>query len=60
MFYSSIVCCIYNHVNVDDVHGTMSAVLDQEVEMYNCSMYILILSTLALGFILITRTKNPN
>jgi hypothetical protein len=51
MFYSSMICCIYNHTVVLDSDSCVSQLSKQESQIYNCSLYILILASLALAII---------
>lgn len=61
MFYSSIVCAIYNHTDIVDVHGNIVVMTKEESQIYNCSMFILLLSSSVLGIYWFSKmSKNPN
>lgn len=49
MFYSSIICCIYNHSVVLDSDGNVVPMTKEETELYNMCLYIVILGSLVLA-----------
>jgi len=61
IFYSSIVCAIYNHTDIVDVNGNIVAMTKEESQIYNCSMFILLSSSSVLSIYWFSKvSKNPN
>ena len=49
MFYSSMICCIFNHTIVLDSDGSVVPMTKEETELYNLCLYIVILGSLVLA-----------
>lgn len=49
VFCTSMVCLCYHGVVSTDVYGTVVERTQDETNIYNCSLFLLVLSALALG-----------
>jgi Ca2+/Na+ antiporter len=60
MFYSSMICCIFNHTILLDSDGCVVPMSEEETEMYNLCLFILILGSLVLAKVYLLNQLSNN